>query len=74
MAVSHPHPPAAASAMPTCHEGSSVADGEFPASNVHTQMRLTQLQEGFTAQHGGQEGVDLCERIADFRGPQVGSR
>jgi hypothetical protein len=57
-----------------CHKGGSVTDSEIPASDVHTEMRLTHLEEGFTAQQTSQEGIDLGERIADLGGPQIGSR
>ena len=55
--------------MSTGDERRSVTNGELPAGDVHTQMRLTHLQEGLTAEHASQEGIDLGERIADLGGP-----
>ena len=62
------------STMPPGHEGRSVSDGELPAGHIHTQMRLTHLQEGLAAQQAGEEGIDLGERVADLGGPQIRSR
>ena len=60
--------------MSTRDKRRRVTYREFPASDVDTQMRLTHLQERFTAQHAGEKGIDLGEGIADLSGPQVGGR
>jgi hypothetical protein len=57
--------------MPAGHERCRIANGELPARDIHTQMRLTHLEEGLTPQQSGEEGIDLREGIAHLHGPQI---